>query len=139
MLDAGEWADVAEISATPAWYSPATAPVAGISSSTGLAWASPASRSDNDARADGSKTMVESPTCSRSPGSSVLSASILADLIDVDEQRTGERKEGVYSAAMHFVMKFGTTLATAASGFTIWTRASRTRRRLVPIARRTQN
>lgn len=47
---------------------------------------------------------------------SVLSASILADLIDVDEQRTGERKEGVYSAAMHFVMKFGTTLATAASG-----------------------
>jgi len=50
---------------------------------------------------------------------SVLSASILADLIDVDEQRTGERKEGIYSASMHFVMKLGTTLATAASGFVL--------------------
>jgi len=50
---------------------------------------------------------------------SVLSAAILADLIDVDEQRTGERKEGVYSAAMQFTMKFGTTLATAASGIVL--------------------
>jgi GPH family glycoside/pentoside/hexuronide:cation symporter len=50
---------------------------------------------------------------------SVLSASILADLIDVDEERTGERKEGIYSASMHFVMKLGTTLATAASGFVL--------------------
>lgn len=47
---------------------------------------------------------------------SVLSASIMADLIDVDEQHTGERKEGVYSAAMQFVLKLGTTLTTAASG-----------------------
>lgn len=47
---------------------------------------------------------------------SVLSAAILADLIEEDAQRTGERKEGIYSAAMQFVMKFGTTLATAASG-----------------------
>jgi GPH family glycoside/pentoside/hexuronide:cation symporter len=46
----------------------------------------------------------------------VLSASILADVIDLDEQRTGERKEGVYSASMQFVMKIGTTFATAASG-----------------------
>lgn len=46
----------------------------------------------------------------------VLSASILADLIDADEARTGERKEGVYSAAMQFVMKVGATLALAASG-----------------------
>ncbi len=47
---------------------------------------------------------------------SVLSAAILADLIEEDAERSGERKEGIYSAAMHFVMKFGTTLATAASG-----------------------
>jgi GPH family glycoside/pentoside/hexuronide:cation symporter len=47
---------------------------------------------------------------------SVLSASIMADLIDLDEQRTGERKEGVYSAAMMFVLKIGISLATAASG-----------------------
>jgi GPH family glycoside/pentoside/hexuronide:cation symporter len=46
----------------------------------------------------------------------VLSASILADVIDLDEQRTGERKEGVYSAAMTLVLKVGTSLATAASG-----------------------
>ncbi len=47
---------------------------------------------------------------------SVLSSSILADLIDVDERRTGERKEGVYSASLAFALKFGTSLATAASG-----------------------
>jgi GPH family glycoside/pentoside/hexuronide:cation symporter len=46
----------------------------------------------------------------------VLSASILADVIDLDERRTGERKEGVYSAAMTLVLKVGTSLATAASG-----------------------
>lgn len=49
----------------------------------------------------------------------VLSASILADLVDVDEGRTGERKEGVYSAAMQFVMKVGATLALAASGLVL--------------------
>jgi len=43
----------------------------------------------------------------------VLSASILADVIDLDERRTGERKEGVYSAAMTLVLKVGTSLATA--------------------------
>ncbi len=37
-------------------------------------------------------------------------------MIDLDEQRTGERKEGVYSAAMTLVLKVGTSLATAASG-----------------------
>jgi GPH family glycoside/pentoside/hexuronide:cation symporter len=47
---------------------------------------------------------------------SVLSSSILADLIDADERRTGERKEGVYSASMAFALKAGTSLATAASG-----------------------
>jgi Na+/melibiose symporter-like transporter len=49
----------------------------------------------------------------------VLSASLLADVIDLDHQRTGERKEGVYSAAMSFVLKLGTSLATAASGFVL--------------------
>ena len=46
----------------------------------------------------------------------VLGNSIMADVIDVDERRTGERKEGVYSAAMTLVLKVGTALATAASG-----------------------
>jgi len=46
----------------------------------------------------------------------VLSSALLADVIDADEQRTGERKEGVYSAAMTLVLKLGTSLSTAASG-----------------------
>jgi GPH family glycoside/pentoside/hexuronide:cation symporter len=46
----------------------------------------------------------------------VLSASILADLIDADARATGERKEGVYSAALMFAMKIGISLATALSG-----------------------
>lgn len=49
----------------------------------------------------------------------VLASSILADLIDLDERETGERKEGVYSAAMSFVLKLGTSLATAASGLVL--------------------
>jgi len=49
----------------------------------------------------------------------VLSASILADLIDLDERATGERKEGIYSAAMSFTLKFGTSIATAASGLVL--------------------
>jgi GPH family glycoside/pentoside/hexuronide:cation symporter len=49
----------------------------------------------------------------------VLSASILADVIDLDERRTGERKEGVYSASMTFVLKLGTSFATAASGIVL--------------------
>jgi Na+/melibiose symporter-like transporter len=47
----------------------------------------------------------------------VLSNAILADVIELDQRATGERKEGVYSAAMSFVLKLGTSLATAASGF----------------------
>jgi GPH family glycoside/pentoside/hexuronide:cation symporter len=49
----------------------------------------------------------------------VLSSAILADLIDADERRTGERKEGVYSAAMTLVLKLGTSLTTAASGLVL--------------------
>ncbi len=50
---------------------------------------------------------------------SVMSPSILADLIDEDERRTGERKEGVYSAALTFMLKLGTALATAISGMVL--------------------
>ena len=46
----------------------------------------------------------------------VLSNALLADVIDLDAQRTGERKEGVYSAAMLLAVKVGTALALAASG-----------------------
>jgi GPH family glycoside/pentoside/hexuronide:cation symporter len=46
----------------------------------------------------------------------VLAPALLADVIDLDELRTGERKEGVYSAAMTLVLKLGTSVATAASG-----------------------
>ena len=46
----------------------------------------------------------------------VLGNALLADVIDLDEQRTGERKEGVYSAAMLLALKVGTALALAASG-----------------------
>jgi GPH family glycoside/pentoside/hexuronide:cation symporter len=47
---------------------------------------------------------------------SVLGTAILADVIDEDERRTGERKEGVYSAAMMLAIKIGTALSLAASG-----------------------
>ena len=50
---------------------------------------------------------------------SVLSSALLADVIDADECRTGERKEGVYSAAMTLVLKLGTSLSTAASGLVL--------------------
>lgn len=47
----------------------------------------------------------------------VLANSILADVIDLDEAATGQRKEGVYSAAMNFVLKVGIALATALGGW----------------------
>lgn len=50
---------------------------------------------------------------------SVLASSLMADIIDVDEQRTGERKEGVYSASMMFMLKIGNSLATVASGLVL--------------------
>lgn len=46
----------------------------------------------------------------------VLSKALLADVIDLDERRTGERKEGVYSAASTLVLKVGAAFAIAASG-----------------------
>jgi GPH family glycoside/pentoside/hexuronide:cation symporter len=46
----------------------------------------------------------------------VLGNALLADVIDLDERRTGERKEGVYSAAMTLALKVGTALAVGVSG-----------------------
>ena len=46
----------------------------------------------------------------------VLANALLADVIDLDAERTGERKEGVYSAAMLLALKVGTALAVGASG-----------------------
>lgn len=47
---------------------------------------------------------------------SVLASSLMADIIDLDEQRTGERKEGIYSASLLFALKIGNSVATALSG-----------------------
>jgi GPH family glycoside/pentoside/hexuronide:cation symporter len=47
---------------------------------------------------------------------SVLGKALLADVIDLDERRTGERKEGAYSAAGTIVLKAGSALSIAASG-----------------------
>ena len=51
----------------------------------------------------------------------VLASSLMADVIDLDERRTGERKEGVYSAAMTLTLKVGTSVAVAASGIVMTT------------------
>jgi GPH family glycoside/pentoside/hexuronide:cation symporter len=50
---------------------------------------------------------------------SVISPSMMADVIDLDERRTGERKEGIYSASMMFAMKIGIAGATALAGFVL--------------------
>lgn len=50
-------------------------------------------------------------------GLDVLTPSIQADVIDCDELATGERKEGVYFAAWHFVAKTGMGISGAAVGF----------------------
>ena len=46
----------------------------------------------------------------------VVVPSIKADIIDYDELQTGERKEGIYTAAWNFIRKAGTGLAIGASG-----------------------
>jgi Na+/melibiose symporter-like transporter len=47
---------------------------------------------------------------------SVLASSLMADIIDLDAQQTGERKEGIYSAALLFALKIGSSVATAVTG-----------------------
>lgn len=49
----------------------------------------------------------------------VMGLAILSDVIDHDARRTGERKEGVYSAAMTLMLKLGTALAVAVGGFVL--------------------
>jgi GPH family glycoside/pentoside/hexuronide:cation symporter len=46
----------------------------------------------------------------------VFGKTLLADVIDLDERRTGERKEGAYSAASTVALKAGAALTIAASG-----------------------
>ena len=55
----------------------------------------------------------------------VLGKALLADVIDLDERRTGERKEGIYSAASTLALKVGAALAIAASGPVMTAAASR--------------
>lgn len=50
---------------------------------------------------------------------SVLSGALMGEIIDLDAERTGERKEGIYAASMMFVLKLGTSLATAGSGLVL--------------------
>lgn len=45
-----------------------------------------------------------------------LAFAVLADVIDADERRTGERKEGVYTAALNFSLKMGIAMATILAG-----------------------
>lgn len=48
-----------------------------------------------------------------------LGNAILTDVIDDDERRTGERKEGVYSAAWGFALKLAVGLVTLAIGLVL--------------------
>ena len=48
-----------------------------------------------------------------------LGYAIKGDVIDYDEYRTGERKEGTYLAAWHLAAKLGTGLMIALSGWAL--------------------
>jgi len=50
-------------------------------------------------------------------GLDILSPSIQADIIDYDELHSGERKEGVYFAAWHFINKTSIGISAAMVGF----------------------
>jgi GPH family glycoside/pentoside/hexuronide:cation symporter len=52
-------------------------------------------------------------------GMKILGPSVKADVIDWDEARTGERKEGTYFAAWNLVDKLGGALSVAIVGFAI--------------------
>lgn len=56
-------------------------------------------------------------TCSGCGGA--IGQSILADVIDFDEVRSGERKEGAYSAAFGFALKSGIGLIVIVTGFAL--------------------
>jgi GPH family glycoside/pentoside/hexuronide:cation symporter len=48
-----------------------------------------------------------------------MAQSVVADIIDVDEHRTGERKEGAYSAAAGFTFKAAAGCTVALTGFAL--------------------
>ncbi len=48
-----------------------------------------------------------------------IGQSLKADLIDLDELRTGERKEGAYFAAMSFVNKLGNAILASSAAFAL--------------------
>jgi Na+/melibiose symporter-like transporter len=48
-----------------------------------------------------------------------IGQSLKADLIDLDELRTGERKEGAYFAAWSFVSKLGNALLASSAAFAL--------------------
>jgi GPH family glycoside/pentoside/hexuronide:cation symporter len=48
-----------------------------------------------------------------------IGQSLKADVIDLDELRTGERKEGAYFAAWSFVMKLGNAFLASSTGFAL--------------------
>jgi len=50
---------------------------------------------------------------------SIMSPSIQSDVIDVDEHRTDQRKEGAYFAAWNFVFKSATGVMLALTGFVL--------------------
>jgi GPH family glycoside/pentoside/hexuronide:cation symporter len=56
-----------------------------------------------------------------SGGGDVVFPSLQADVIDYDEYRTGQRKEGVYFAAWHFAAKTATGLAHLVTGVVLST------------------
>jgi GPH family glycoside/pentoside/hexuronide:cation symporter len=45
-----------------------------------------------------------------------LSPAVMSDVIDADEARTGERKEGAYMSAMSFALKAGIAVSSGAAG-----------------------
>jgi Na+/melibiose symporter-like transporter len=49
----------------------------------------------------------------------VVAPSLLADVIDFDEHATGERKEGVYYAALGFAFKCGAAVIVIVAGFVL--------------------
>jgi GPH family glycoside/pentoside/hexuronide:cation symporter len=49
----------------------------------------------------------------------IIAPSIQADIIDYDEYRTGERKEGAYFAAWNFVFKGATGITVVLTGFVL--------------------
>ena len=51
----------------------------------------------------------------------VVSPSLQADVVDYDEMRSGERKEGAYSAVWNFIRKSGLALAAGVAGLALST------------------